>query len=104
MWTLLAGFKNALRYGLVGDHVDAHEALRIGLINKVVAVDELLEECFKIVERIAHVPPETVKINLQISTMKHCASAWSSKSCPPTNCSMSASTLSKGSPRCRPKP
>ena len=24
---------------------------------------------FKIVERIAHVPPETVKINLQISTM-----------------------------------
>src|SRR6476661_5447904 len=69
MWTLLAGFKNALRYGLVGDHVDAHEALRIGLVNKVVPVDELLEECFKIVERIAHVPPETVKINLQISTM-----------------------------------
>ena len=23
MWTLLAGFKNALRYGLVGDHIDA---------------------------------------------------------------------------------
>src|SRR5262252_8502563 len=69
MWTLLAGFKNALRYGLVGDHVDAQEAVRIGLINKVVPVDQLLEECFKIVERIAHVPPETVKINLQISTM-----------------------------------
>ncbi len=31
MWTLLAGFKNALRYGLVGDHIDAQEALRIGL-------------------------------------------------------------------------
>ena len=30
MWTLLAGFKNALRYGLVGDHIDAKEALRIG--------------------------------------------------------------------------
>ena len=27
MWTLLAGFKNALRYGLVGDHIDAKEAL-----------------------------------------------------------------------------
>jgi enoyl-CoA hydratase/carnithine racemase len=69
MWTLLAGFKNALRYSLVGDHIDAQEALRIGLINKVVPADRLLEECFSIVERIAHVPPETVKINLAISTM-----------------------------------
>ena len=69
MWTLLAGFKNALRYSLVGDHIDAPEALRIGLVNKVVPADQLLEECFSIVERIAHVPPETVKINLAISTM-----------------------------------
>jgi len=68
MWTLLAGFKNALRYGLVGDHVDAQEALRIGLVNQVVPKAELLETCFKFVERIAHVPPETVKINLHIST------------------------------------
>jgi enoyl-CoA hydratase/carnithine racemase len=69
MWTLLAGFKNALRYSLVGDHIDAQEALRIGLINKVVPADQLLEECFALVERIAHVPPETVKINLQIAIM-----------------------------------
>jgi enoyl-CoA hydratase/carnithine racemase len=69
MWTLLAGFKNALRYGLVGDHIDAREALRIGLVNKVVPVDQLLEESFKIVERIALVPPQTVKINLAIATM-----------------------------------
>ncbi len=69
MWTLLAGFKNALRYGLTGDHIDANEALRIGLVNKVVPSDRLLEECFSIVERIAHIPPETVKINLQITTM-----------------------------------
>ena len=69
MWTLLAGFKNALRYGLVGDHIDAQEALRIGLVNKVVPGDQLIEECFKLVERIAHVPPETVKNNLQVATM-----------------------------------
>ena len=69
MWTLLAGFKNAIRYSLVGDHIDAPEALRIGLVNKVVPADKLLEECFSIVERITHVPPETVKINLAISTM-----------------------------------
>jgi enoyl-CoA hydratase len=69
MWTLLAGFKNALRYSLVGDHIDAEEALRIGLINKVVPADQLIAECFSLVERIARVPPETVKINLQIAIM-----------------------------------
>jgi enoyl-CoA hydratase/carnithine racemase len=69
MWTLLGGYKNALRYGLTGDHIDAGEALRIGLVVKVVPPDRLIDECFKIVERIALVPPETVKINLQVATM-----------------------------------
>ncbi|MDH3443818.1 MAG: enoyl-CoA hydratase/isomerase family protein [Deltaproteobacteria bacterium] len=69
IWVALAGFKNALRYALTGDHVDAHEALRIGLVNQVVPKDQLLETCFQFVERIAHVPPETVKINLHISTL-----------------------------------
>ncbi len=68
IWVLLAGFKNALRYALTGDHIDAQEALRIGLVNQVVPKAELLETCFKFVERIAKVPPETVKINLHIST------------------------------------
>jgi enoyl-CoA hydratase/carnithine racemase len=69
IWVALAGFKNALRYALTGDHIDAHEALRIGLVNQVVPKDRLLDECFALVERIAHVPPETVKINLHIATM-----------------------------------
>ena len=68
MWVLLAGFKNALRYALTGDHIDAEEALRIGIVNKVVPKDDLLDECFNIVERIALVPPETVKLNLAIAT------------------------------------
>jgi enoyl-CoA hydratase/carnithine racemase len=68
IWVALAGFKNALRYSLTGDHVDAQEALRIGLINQIVPKAELLETCFRFVERIAHIPPETVKINLHIST------------------------------------
>ncbi|HXG50930.1 MAG TPA: enoyl-CoA hydratase/isomerase family protein [candidate division Zixibacteria bacterium] len=68
IWVALAGFKNALRYSLTGDHVDAQEALRIGLVNQVVPKSELMEVCFKLVERIALVPPETVKINLHIAT------------------------------------
>ena len=69
IWVLLAGFKNAIRYSLTGDHVDAQEALRIGLVNTVVPKEKLLDECFRLVERIALVPPETVKINLHISTL-----------------------------------
>ena len=68
-WVLNAGYKNALRYSLTGDHIDAQEALRIGLVNKVVPRGDLLEECFSIVERIALVSPETVKINLAVATM-----------------------------------
>ena len=69
IWVILAGFKNALRYSLTGDHIDAQEALRLGLVNQVVPKDKLLDECFAFVERVALVPPETVKINLHISRM-----------------------------------
>jgi enoyl-CoA hydratase/carnithine racemase len=69
IWVILVGFKNALRYALTGDHIDAREALRIGLVNQVVPKDQLLDTCFAFVERVAHVPPETVKINLHIATM-----------------------------------
>ena len=81
IWTVLAKFKNALRYGLTGDHLDANEALRLRLVNKVVPKEKLLDECFRLVERIALVPPETVKINLQKATlgweMMGLAKAWS---------------------------
>jgi len=69
IWVALAGFKNALRYSLTGDHVDAKEALRIGLVNQVVAKEKLLDTCFDYVARVARISPETVKINLHISTM-----------------------------------
>jgi enoyl-CoA hydratase/carnithine racemase len=81
IWTLLAGFKNALLYSLTGDHIDAQEALRIGLVNKVVPPDQLLDECFRIVERIALVSPETIKLNLAVSArglaMMGLYNAWS---------------------------
>jgi len=69
VWVVLAGFKNALRYSLTGDHIDAEEALRVGLVNKVVPKERLLEECFALVERIALIPPETIKINLHVATL-----------------------------------
>lgn len=69
IWIQNAGYKNGLRYALTGDHIDAQEALRIGIVNQVVPADELLDHCFSIVERIALVSPETVKINLAVATM-----------------------------------
>jgi enoyl-CoA hydratase/carnithine racemase len=68
IWTHLAGFKKALEYGLTGDHIDAYEAERLGLVNRVVPPDRLLDECFRLVGRIALVSPETVKINLAVTT------------------------------------
>ena len=67
-WVLNAGYKHALRYALTGDHIDAQEAYRIGLINEVVPHDQLIDHCFSIVERIAMNAPETVKINLHVAT------------------------------------
>lgn len=81
IWTVLGKFKNGLRYGLTGDHIDAKEALRQRLINQIVPREQLLEEVFRLVERIALVPPDTVKINLQKATsgyeMMGLAKAWS---------------------------
>lgn len=68
IWTVLGKFKNALRYGLTGDRLDAKEALRLRLVNKVAPRVQLLDEAFRLVERIALVPPDTVKINLQKAT------------------------------------
>ena len=68
-WVLSAGYKNALRYSLTGDHIDAEEALRIGIVNRIVPHEDLLDEAFQLVERIALVSPETVKINLYVATM-----------------------------------
>jgi enoyl-CoA hydratase/carnithine racemase len=67
-WILHAGYKNGLRYALTGDHIDADEAMRIGLLNEVVPTkDDGLESAFQFVERLAKVSPETVKINLAIA-------------------------------------
>lgn len=70
LWVLMAGYKNALRYSLTGDHVDAQEAYRIGLVNEVFPdKDAMMAEAFRLAERISQISPETVAANKYIATL-----------------------------------
>ncbi len=44
----------------LGDAIDAHEALRLGLLNRVVPDDELAAETLKLAERLRDAPPDPI--------------------------------------------
>src|SRR5881296_3769079 len=67
LFAALAGWKAAHRYGLTGDHFDAPEALRLGLVNEVVPVDQLLPRARALAERIARVPEPSVRLNKAVT-------------------------------------
>jgi enoyl-CoA hydratase/carnithine racemase len=62
----LIGWKNTARYALTGDHFDAEEALRIGVVNEVVARDHLMDHAITLGKRIAMVPVDSVRLNKRI--------------------------------------
>jgi enoyl-CoA hydratase/carnithine racemase len=65
--TALCGWKVANRWTLTGDHMDAQEALRVGLVNEVVAHDDLMPRARALARRIAMVPEESVRMNKAIA-------------------------------------
>ena len=65
--TALCGWKAANRWALTGDHFDAQEALRIGMVNEVVPHDRLLEAARALAHRIALVPEPSVRLNKAIA-------------------------------------
>jgi enoyl-CoA hydratase len=67
LFAALAGWKAAHRYGLTGDHFDAAEALRLGLVNEVVPRDQLLPKARALAERIAQVPEPSVRLNKAVT-------------------------------------
>jgi 2-(1,2-epoxy-1,2-dihydrophenyl)acetyl-CoA isomerase len=52
----VVGLGRAMEMSMLGDAVDAEEAYRIGLVNKVVPDDSLSEEVGKVAERLATMP------------------------------------------------
>ena len=67
LFAALCGWKVANRWTLTGDHMDAQEALRIGLVNEVVPHDELIPRAEALAHRIAMVPEASVRLNRAIT-------------------------------------
>jgi enoyl-CoA hydratase/carnithine racemase len=67
LFAALAGWKAAHRYSLTGDHFDAAEALRLGIVNEVVPAAELMAKARALAERIARVPEPSVRLNKAIT-------------------------------------
>lgn len=67
LFTALCGWKAANRWALTGDHFDAEEALRIGMVNEVVPHEELMDRANALARRIALVPEPAVRLNKAIA-------------------------------------
>jgi len=65
----LCGWKTANRWALTGDHFDAQEALRIGMVNEVVPHDRLIDTARALAKRIALVPEPSVRLNKAVSML-----------------------------------
>jgi len=57
----LVGVGRAMEMILTGDFIDAQEAYRIGLVNKVLPHQELMEKAMELAKKIASRPPLAVK-------------------------------------------
>jgi enoyl-CoA hydratase/carnithine racemase len=67
LFAALCGWKVAHRYTLTGDHFDAEEARRIGVVNEVVPHDDLMDRVMALANRIAMVPRDSVRLNKAIT-------------------------------------
>jgi enoyl-CoA hydratase len=61
----LVGKGNALQLILSGEMIDAHEAYRIGLVNRVVPADRLLAESEKLMRGILAMAPLAVRLSIE---------------------------------------
>lgn len=66
LFAALCGWKNANRWTLTGDHFDAAEAYRMGIVTSVVPHDQLMDEARALARRIALVPEPSVRLNKAI--------------------------------------
>ena len=67
-WLLprLVGMHRAKELVLLADIIDAREAERIGLVNRVVPHDRLAEETRELAQRLAHLPPLALALSKRL--------------------------------------
>src|ERR1700674_4385226 len=66
LWPLLVGANRAKEYLMTGDLLSASEAERIGLVNHVVAADELQDAAMAMARRLAKGPALAIRFNKQL--------------------------------------
>jgi enoyl-CoA hydratase len=69
LFVALCGWKAANRWGLTGDHFDAQEALRIGMVNEVVPHEQLMDKVYELARRMALVPEPSLRLNKAIAML-----------------------------------
>jgi enoyl-CoA hydratase len=69
LFAALCGWKAANRWALTGDHFDAQEALRIGMVNEVVPHDQLMDVVYGLARRMALVPEPSLRLNKAITML-----------------------------------
>ncbi len=62
----LVGMAKAMELCFTGDKVSAEEALRIGLVNKVVPADDLIEETKKLAGKLAALPARGIALTKRL--------------------------------------
>lgn len=63
----VVGLSNAMMLLLSGEFVDAEEALRIGLINRIVDPSELMSETLTLAHQIARLAPDAVRMTKELA-------------------------------------
>ena len=61
IWPWLVGAARAKEFLMTGDLVDAHQAERIGLVNRVVAPDDLMPTAMQLAKRLANGPTQAIR-------------------------------------------
>jgi len=71
VWPWIIGMTKARELLYTGNLIDAQEAYRLGLVNKVVPEDKLEEEVNKMAQTIAKLPTATVEYNKKLINMAY---------------------------------
>ena len=80
--TLQIPYAIAMEILLTGEMIDAQEAWRVGLVNKVVPADKVMETAEAYAEKLAAIPPQVLRVQKEVAALhaevpRHVVLQWS---------------------------